>query len=519
METDVLIIGSGIAGLFTANLLSDKKNVILITKNNIDNSNSILAQGGIAAAIDDNDNWEDHFKDTIIAGKNHNLEETTKQLVKGANEAIKQLIDLGIPFDRNEDNQLELGREGGHHKRRIVHAGGDATGKEIIKSLINHVKQNITIHQRVMAYDLIIENGKCVGTVAKNDLDQLIIYKAKHTILATGGIGRLYTVTSNDPTITGDGIAMAYRAGADLADLEFIQFHPTMLVNEISSNSLISEAVRGEGAKIINDKGQLIMKGVHPLEDLAPRDIVARQIYNSIQSGEKVYLDISMIPNFRQRFPSITKLCEQNDINIEEGKLPISPGAHFIMGGVKTNLHGETTIPRLYAVGEVAHTGVHGANRLASNSLLEGVVFANKLAKYIIKQPTRVVDFSLPTLIKEDLSLPSLQEIQSVMMKNVGIVRGKEGLLTAKKWFEQFIPFIKAKHVLDIPIEQKIKLNMITVGWLITTSALQRTESRGGHYRNDYPDSNDKLWLKRCIIRRRNENESYQTENAFTTIV
>jgi len=517
-EDDILIIGSGIAGLFAAQLLAKAKSVTIVTKGKLQNSNSILAQGGIAAAIGKEDKWENHFTDTIIAGNYHNNEQATKVLVENAASAIRQLVDLGVPFDKSDVNELQLGKEGGHHKRRIVHAGGDSTGKEVINTLINKVKGQVKIHEDEMALDLIINNKECVGVITKDSDGEIKIYKANHIILATGGVGGIYSLTSNDSTVTGDGMAMAYRAGAELSDLEFIQFHPTMLVSNNKAYGLISEAVRGEGAKLVTEEGKYIMQGVHPLEDLAPRDIVARRIFDVIQNGEKVFLDISMINNFSKRFPTITQICQENNINLRKGLIPVYPGAHFIMGGVKTNLHGETTIKGLYAVGEVAYTGVHGANRLASNSLLEGIVFATRLVQYILEQPcNHQKAFRLPKIEKKEILLPNIEDINTVMTENVGIKRSEASLTYAKNWFELFFPVNNFNQLLDLSIAQMTKLNIVTIGWLITTSALKRTESRGGHYRSDCPIQNDEEWLKRYIVRRRVENESYQIENATTT--
>ncbi|MFV9511145.1 L-aspartate oxidase [Tepidibacillus sp. LV47] len=520
-KADVIIIGSGIAGLYAAYLLSSKKKVILITKGKLDHSNSILAQGGIAAAIGKNDSWKHHFQDTIIAGHYHNVEEAVRCLVQNAPKIIQQLIDIGVTFDRDHHRNLELGREGGHHNRRIVHAGGDSTGKIIIEKLIKLIKPHVTIYEDEMVYELLTHNGNCVGVITKNMQGEYFIYQADHIVLATGGIGRLYPISSNDHTITGDGIAMAYRAGADLIDLEFIQFHPTMLVHNSIPFGLVSEAVRGEGARLVNQKGELIMEGIHPLKDLAPRDIVARTIYLSMQNGDQVYLDISIIKDFTKRFPTISKMCETGHIDINTGLLPIAPGAHFIMGGVKTNAYGETTLKGLYAIGEVAYTGVHGANRLASNSLLEGVVFANKVAEYIFMRPKKNIrrDPMIPQIQKLKLSLPEIKEIQDVMMKNVGIIRDEASLLFAKEWFEQFLPKFHSNMIIDLSFEEITRLNMVTTGWLITTSALKRTESRGGHFRKDYPYSNDEKWLKRYIVRRSEENEFNQVKNVTSTVL
>ncbi len=509
-KSDVIIVGGGIAGLVVAEMLAHSKNVILITKESIKKSNTYLAQGGIAASIDKDDSWKKHFIDTIEAGGMHNVEKTTLELVRNAPKAISQLIKLGVPFDRDLDNNLQLGREGGHKINRIVHAGGDATGRSVTEHLLAAIINDINIHSHVMAYDLLIDNGRCIGIIAKNKVGETIVYQAPYIVLATGGMGGLYQVTSNDSTITGDGIAMAYRAGAELVDLEFIQFHPTMLVTETNASPLVSEAVRGEGARLIDEDGRLIMHGVHPLADLAPRDIVSRQVYKEQQAGHTIYLDIKSIENFRDRFPQVTSLCEMNKINVDDGLIPITPGAHFIMGGIKTNLAGETSIPGLYAVGEVSCSGAHGANRLASNSLLEGLIFAGSLASHLLEQaePELQDTISFPVSGKLELELPERNEIKQIMTKYVGIVRDETGLATAIDWFKKCTNVINSdKILLELTNEEKITTNMLTVGWLISTSARIRTESRGGHYRADYPTANDKDWLRRYIVRRRGSVE------------
>jgi L-aspartate oxidase len=509
-KADVIIVGGGIAGLVVAEMLSHSKNVILIAKEEIEKSNSYLAQGGIAASIDKDDSWMKHFFDTIEAGNMHNVEKTTLELVKNAPKAISQLVKLGVPFDRDRDNNLRLAREGGHQANRIVHAGGDFTGRSVTERLLAAIINDIQIHSHVMAYDLLIEDGRCVGLLAKNNVGDTILYRAPYIVLATGGIGGIYQVTSNDSTITGDGIAMAYRAGADLVDLEFIQFHPTMLATNTGASVLVSEAVRGEGARLIDESGRLIMRDIHPLTDLAPRDIVSRQVFKEQQSGHKISLDISNIPNFRERFPQITSLAEANNLSVDDGLIPITPGAHFIMGGIKTNLAGETSIPGLYAVGEVSCSGVHGANRLASNSLLEGLIFAGNLGSLLLAQPEpELADtIILPAIGRLEQELPTRNEIKQTMSEYVGIVRDGAGLTKAVEWFEQYTKIINSdKILLDLTNEQKIITNMLTVGYLIATSALMRTESRGGHYRADYPTANDQEWLKRYIIRRRKLDE------------
>ncbi|TCS83173.1 L-aspartate oxidase [Tepidibacillus fermentans] len=525
IKADVLIIGSGIAGLYAAKLLSNKKKVILITKSNVTHSNSYLAQGGIAASIYEKDHWKNHYLDTLTAGNFHHIEEATELMIKHAPDLIKELIQLGVPFDRQENGSLSLGREGGHHKRRIVHAGGDATGKNVINHLLKSIENEIRIDEQVTAYDLVIFEGHCVGAIAKNRKDETIFYQAQHTIMATGGAGGLYPVTSNSPTITGDGLAMAYRAGAELADLEFMQFHPTVLFYDGKAHGLISEAVRGEGAKLVNQDGISIMEGIHPLKDLAPRDVVARQIYDVMNQGDQVFLDISMIKDFSKRFPSITQICIESGLDLQIQLLPISPAAHFLMGGIKTNSSGETSIPRLYAIGETAFTGVHGSNRLASNSLLEGLFFAKQTAESILLkidiegEPLFPFPFIHESNQQIEISLPSQEEIREIMLKYVGIVRTPEGLTFAKQWFESFLSTINVIKTILLTKDQLTRLNMLTVGWLMITSALERKESRGAHFRTDFPNEDELNWRKRYIVRRRETNEYDQIKETFATAI
>ncbi len=497
-KADVVIIGSGLAGLMTADYLCNKKNVMLITKSKLNHSNSWLAQGGIAAAVTKEDHWQDHFHDTIVAGNFHNRKETTEILVKHGARMIKHLIDIGVNFDKDANNQYSLGMEGAHGKRRILHAGGDATGKALVEAIMAKVLPNISVFENEMAYDLSIENGICRGVYTKDAEDNLWFIEAEHVILATGGTGQLYLATSNCLEATGDGIAMAYRAGAAIADMEFIQFHPTLLDTKDASSGLISEAVRGEGAKLVTEAGAYLMKGKHPLEDLAPRDVVAREIFHSRIKNQEVFLDISKVANFQVRFPSIYQMCkDKNPEFLEKGLLPVKPGAHFIMGGIKVDDVGRTTIQNVYAVGECAYTGVHGANRLASNSLLEAVVFAERVSSTVLNAQTAAVSkhTSLALPSQDQQILPTKEEIQTVMDRFVGIVRDQQGLETAVNWFKQYEHILTNHNHLHLSIEEKIICNMLTVGLLIANACLIRNESRGSHYRSDFPLTNDSQWF------------------------
>ncbi|WP_459499289.1 L-aspartate oxidase [Bacillus sp. C1] len=490
-SADVLIIGSGVAALRVAKELCHEKNVIIITKKTRRNNNTHLAQGGIAAAVATYDNATDHYEDTIAAGCGYNNEEAVRYLVEEGAKEIRTLIANGMKFDGDEKGP-HLGKEGAHRKRRILHAGGDATGKNLLEHLIQEVVPYVTVVEQEMVLDLIIDNNVCKGVLTRDSEGNIHRYAAERIVLATGGIGGVYAFTSNDETITGDGLAMVYRAGGELVDLEFIQFHPTMLYAEGRCCGLVSEAVRGEGAILLNEKGHRFMLDVHPQHDLAPRDIVARAIHQQLLAGESVYLDISSLPNFEERFPTVSALCKKNGIDVKQNRIPVVPGTHFHMGGVKTNCDGETSIPHLYAVGEVACNGVHGANRLASNSLLEGLVFGKRIGKHILAHPVQGKENSCERLyeICKDSQLPTKKEIQKHMMTYVGIVRTEQSLLYAKRWFEQYLVQSSRPQYGALTDEDVTIVNMLTVCQLIIEAALQRKESLGGHYRGDYPNQN-----------------------------
>lgn len=465
-QSDILIIGGGIAGLSVASKITNKK-VTIITKKDVRQSNSVLAQGGIAAVMSSQDSWQDHFKDTIKAGCYHNDHQAVELMVKTGPRFLKEWLQAGFAVDRDTNNQIRLGKEGAHQKRRILHAGGDQTGRLFIETMLQNLPTHIQISENSQAEELIVKDGICYGAI----IDGTPHY-ATYTVLATGGIGGLYKINSNNATLSGDGLAMAYRAGCQLKDLEFVQFHPTLLAG---GKGLISEAVRGEGAILVTQSGRPLMEGVHPLKDLAPRDVVARTLH---QCPEPVYLDISMIENFTDRFPAISKLCQKQGINLDEKRIPVAPGAHFHMGGIQVSEASETSLKNLYAVGEAACIGVHGANRLASNSLLEGLVFGSLLGSALNQkapQPIKQVPFPLGSTPNKEL--PEAEEIQQVMTEKAGIVRTKKQLLEAKNWFESY--GVATNHV---PRGQLQIWNMLQAGWLITKSALERTESIGAHY-------------------------------------
>jgi L-aspartate oxidase len=521
VEADVLIIGGGIAGLMAAEYLSLHKNVIVITKSSVEQSNSYMAQGGISAVMDKEDTWQEHFSDTLLAGHFHNDHKMTEYLVKEGSKVINSLFDWGVPFDLNLNGQFMLGKEGGHHRNRIVHAGGDQTGKKVMEALIDRVNKKVRIETGQYAIDLLVEKDICFGAYCKDNEGSLTIYKASHTILAGGGYAGIYSDSSNVHGSDGSAVCMAYRAGAELADLEFVQFHPTLLKsNKISG--LITEAVRGEGGVLVNSNGYPVMDDTHSLKDLAPRDIVSRRLFEVIHNQkETVYLNIQRIKEFEKKFPGVTALCDKAGISLKSGLIPVAPGAHFTMGGIKADHFGRTSLQGLYAVGECANTGVHGANRLASNSLLEGAVFGKQTALYILcEKEERRINFSLSSFewfssanyMNDEL----LEEktIQALMDKYVGICRTQKGLKKAKDKLQirLFNP-----PLVNQPLSLIKKLNMQTMAWLTVTSCLKRKESRGSHYRTDYPHT-QKEWEQKKIIRSVLRDESLITKKAAAGI-
>lgn len=520
---DILIIGSGVAALQLANMLSHDKNVRVLTKSILINANSYLAQGGIAAAVGIQDDPSKHFADTLEAGRFHNNEEAVREIVNEAPILINELSKQGNIFDKDQKGNLLLGLEGAHSEKRIVHSGGDATGKNVIEYLISKLTENIKVEENVFAYELIIdhEQKRCIGVKAKNQDGTIRYFYGDYVILATGGCGQLYQFTSGAPTVTGDGIAMAYLAGVEIADMEFIQFHPTLLYKDGETKGLISEAVRGEGAILVTGDGTAIMEGIHPLKDLAPRHVVSQTIFNYIENGQDVFLDITPIKDFKKKFPSITAICGKNGINLVEGRIPVVPGSHFLMGGIKTDLIGRTSLNGLFAIGEAAFTGLHGANRLASNSILEGLYQGKKLSEWINSNPEK---HSIPELPHSFLSiqekkvfLPDIQVLKDMMMKRVGIVRSKELLEEQKNWLEQ-LNLNDLTELDSYSIQDITAIFMYINAYLITESALKRTESRGGHFRSDFPYEDDENWCSKIITHKR-KGEAANHEYIKTALV
>ncbi|MCM3669931.1 L-aspartate oxidase [Mesobacillus maritimus] len=523
-KANVLIVGSGIAALQLAVTLRTDLNVMVLTKSSLIKSNSHMAQGGVAASLGTDDSPTLHYQDTVEAGRYFNDPAAVQDLTREGPEIIEELIKGGCPFDRCETGEIKLGMEGAHSAKRIVHSGGDATGRILIEHLVSQLGRNISVQENMFVYELLKSKaGRCIGVKAKRTDGKSEVFYADHVVLATGGCGQLYTYTSNAESVTGDGVALAYLAGAELVDMEFIQFHPTLLYVDGKTRGLISEAVRGEGAKLVTAEGKRIMEGVHPLKDLAPRHVVSQKIYEYLKMGKQVYLDITCITNFTEQFPTVSALCRQAGVDLEIGKLPVAPGSHFLMGGVKTNSIGQTNIPGLYAIGEVACTGVHGANRLASNSLLEGMVYGKRLGAWLNEQP---VESQIPSPVGRDYDqsklflLPDKTVLQQTMMDRAGIVRHHASLMMQKSWLESFqVEAWLDRSLDDCSPEELTKVFMLITAWLVTNAALSRTESRGGHFRSDYPVEDENWQNKRIAHKRKTikDGRREQIKTALTT--
>lgn len=502
--TDVLIIGSGIAALQLAQQLATQKKVTILTKSTVTASSSFKAQGGIAAVIANSDSLTSHIEDTLKAGVHHQHYPHVEILITEGAKYVKNLIANGFTVDRDSQQNIALGLEGAHSHARIVHAQGDATGKVLTTHLAQQVMPQITLYEHTRAYELLINtDGHCIGAKAWHQ-SETYYFMAQHTVIASGGVGGLYHTTSNLANNIGDGITLAYLAGAAISDMEFIQFHPSLLHKNNVAKGLVSEAVRGAGGFFVDSNNEAFMANLHPLKDLAPRHITAHALYQKQQEGLQTFIDISKIANFAQRFPTISKLCSDNDIAIVDNKIPVMPGSHFLMGGIVTDSHGATSIANLYAVGEVACTGVHGANRLASNSLLEGITFGTRLAQYLLQQSATQHNFTTSSKIAKTLGeLPySEQQLRVAMMNYVGIIRYG----TQLAHFKATLPSLQQLQHYAITAQNTSLLFMHINAVLITTAALMRKESRGAHMRLDYTTSKES-WQNKWLIFKHNTIE------------
>ncbi|CAA7599921.1 L-aspartate oxidase [Acididesulfobacillus acetoxydans] len=533
-QTEVLVLGSGIAGLYTAIKASDSFRVTVVTKKKIEDSNTEHAQGGIAAAMDDEDSPAFHYEDTLSAGAGLCDPETVKILVEEGPLRVEELIAMGAQFDY-EGASLAFTREGAHSRRRVLHAKGDATGGEIERTLVQAARlcPRIQVRENRFVVDLLQNReGAVLGALVFNtEKRRPEAYLAKVVVLATGGVGQVFGHTTNPEVATADGMAAAWRAGAALMDMEFLQFHPTAIHLAGAPRFLISEAVRGEGGQLINRDGKRFMDGI-PGRELAPRDVVTRAIWKEMSQGE-VYLDFRPIGRDKilRRFPSIRETCRNYGLDVLEAPIPVAPAAHYMMGGVRADKYGRTTLANLYASGECACNGVHGATRLASNSLLDGLVFGARIVERIKAEALQPLPrwsevertgargeaaageagFGRTPARRDDLPHGRAEEesmrsaLQRLMWDKVGIQRRggdlADAVATLEAWAGGFSPSAEEK---DLEL-----VNMLTVGWLMAKSALARRESRGAHYRADYPQRSDPEWGKHSLVSRRDEGVRY----------
>ena len=508
-ETDFVVIGAGVAGLRAAIELAEAGRVLVLAKKEITNSNTQYAQGGIAAALSDEDEVSLHLQDTLSAGDGLCNPEAVKVLVEEGPERIEELIAWGTHFDRS-GTKLVFGREGAHSRNRILHAQGDSTGKEILRALYAKAQTQKNIHVLEFEFSTgLLQDSNCVtGISLINEKGVPQEVACCGVLLATGGMGQLYRNTTNPEVATGDGVAMAFRAGAEVSDMEFIQFHPTALYLKKAPRFLLSEALRGEGAYLRNIELDRFMGKYHPMGELAPRDVVARAIVHEMEVSRAkdpfVYLDLTHLKaaHVQKRFPRIYATCMQHNIDITEDLIPVRPAAHYSMGGVRTDLDGKTNLAGLYAAGEVAATGVHGANRLASNSLLEGLVYGARAGTAMREQSKR-----RPKAVNHPKAAYSngpvdagveelIGQIQDVMWNDVGIVRTRAGMQRAVHRLMELAPKLghpKTRRTYEAA-------NLLQAGLLVARSALAREESRGAHYRTDYPDHDDKKFLKHSLL-------------------
>ena len=511
--TDTLVIGAGVAGLRAAIEATAGCRVTILCKGSLKDSNTWKAQGGIASVFDKNDTFESHISDTLNTGCGLCDRDTVELVVRRGPNLIEQLLQWGTKFD-SVNNALSLTLEGGHSHPRIAHAHGDETGRGIAETLIKKVKENhnIKVIEQFFVIDLLTnDENKCLGVIGYNSKRDIQIIWADNAILATGGAGRLYRETTNPEVATADGIAIAWRAGAVLRDLEFIQFHPTTLYIAGATRALITETIRGEGAILLDNRGRAFMKQYHESAELAPRDIVSRAIHEQMRKTEAthVFLDLRHFDKayFAKRFPYINELLESFDIDISHDLVPVRPSAHYMIGGVETDHDAKTSIENLYACGEIACTGLHGANRLGSNSLLEGLVFGQIAGQAVCEQMKKDSNEAKRSRLKFDIPESSrtrlntedvVNSLKSLMWRNVGITRSDQPLAEAQEIIHFWQRYVMDK-VFDSPEGWQCQ-NMLTTCLLMAQSAQQRCESRGVHYRMDYPKTDDKNFNKHIEI-------------------
>lgn len=489
-SADVVVVGSGVAGLSAALALAPLQ-VRLVTKTQLARGGSSeWAQGGVAAAIADDDSPREHAADTLAAADGLADADAVAVLTSEGPLRVRELIELGARFDRDAAGRLLLGREGAHGRRRILHANGDATGAEMVRALSEAVRRapHVTVEERTFAEDLVLgDDGAVTGVVARRGR-RTVFHRAAAVVLATGGYGQLYARTTNPPEVTGDGVAMAARAGAELADLEFVQFHPTALDVAADPLPLVTEALRGEGAVLVNDLGERFMVAVHARAELAPRDVVARAIFRQQRDGRRVWLDATAAvgERFPERFPTVYEACRRHGLEARHQPIPVTPAAHYAMGGVAVDALGRASLAGLWACGETASSGVHGANRLASNSLLEALVFGARVARDVAGRTSPAGPSALRGTVWRETERPRRASadvrprVRELMWRDVGLVRDGAGLEAALAKLAEL-----ARAVPERPSETG---NLLTMGRLVSAAALARQESRGAHYREDFPD-------------------------------
>lgn len=510
--TDVLVIGSGVAGLSAALEASKGGRVLIVSKDRLSENNTMHAQGGIAVVLGPKDSFEEHIRDTLEAGQGLCNLSVVREVIRDGPKRIKALMEIGAFFDK-EDGHLAMTREGGHSYPRVIHGKGDSTGAVVEEALLEGLKGNKKIRtlEHSFALDLLIIKGECRGALIWHKQRGKQVVWAKETILAAGGCGQLYRETTNSPGATGDGIAMAYRAGAVLQDLEFVQFHPTTLYIAGAVRALISEAVRGEGGILRNKMGERFMPRYHPRAELAPRDVVSRAILHEMQATDytHVYLDVRHIARDRleKRFPKIRSICSSFHIDIFKEPIPVRPSAHYMIGGVKVDEKARTNVRHLYACGEAATTGLHGANRLGSNSLLECLVFgyrAGREAAQALKRRGKTQPHPLKVEVGADrlrgLDLTDIRDsLRSLMWRDVGVERDEGHLRDAEEAIGQWCEYVLDKEF-HFPEGWELQ-NMLLLSSLITGAARERRETRGVHYRKDFPQRDDAHWRRHITLR------------------
>lgn len=494
---DVLIVGAGLAGLFTALKLAPRPVTVLAAAPIGDGASSAWAQGGVAAAVDQGDTPESHTADTVVAGAGIVDETVALNMAREAGDRIEDLLRLGVPFDRDLEGKLSLGREAAHSHRRIVRVKGDTAGRAIMEALVAAVRAcpSIRVIEGYSAYELVVAGGRVAGVYAHDAEGRSLTVRSRAVVLASGGVGQIFAVTTNPPQARGQGIAIAARAGAVIADPEFVQFHPTAIAGTRDPAPLVTEALRGEGAILIDQTGRRFMPAVHPDAELAPRDVVARAIFREIAAGRSVYLDTRAAVGARmpQAFPTVYENCISMGIDPVRDPIPVAPAAHYFMGGIKVDERGRTSLEGLWACGEVSSTGAHGANRLASNSLLEAVVFGARIAEDIDGRELPLATGEIaPAALSSAAPLPELlvAQLRQVMSAHVGVIRNREGLVHALGEIERLSRAAGPASLF---------LNMATTAKLIAAAALAREESRGGHFRSDFPEPRE-AWRHRTFM-------------------